>query len=80
MADFNPEILTALVTMKMPFGKYKDTIICDLPVFYLEWFKRKGMPKGKLGIMMETMYEINTNGLRELITNLRRGDYKKIQE
>ena len=24
--------------MKMPFGKYKDYFLCDLPVSYLEWF------------------------------------------
>jgi hypothetical protein len=31
-------ILHDLVTMKMPFGKYKDRMLCDLPVSYLEWF------------------------------------------
>ena len=25
----------------MPFGKYKSIPICDLPIFYLEWFIRK---------------------------------------
>ncbi len=42
----NGELLLQLVTMKMPFGKYKDTLLCDLPVSYLEWFQRKGFPKG----------------------------------
>ena len=41
----NPEILLSLVKTKMPFGKYKDRLICDLPVSYLEWFQRKGFPK-----------------------------------
>ncbi len=44
----NAELLLQLVNMKMPFGKYKDTVLCDLPVSYLEWFARKGFPKGKL--------------------------------
>lgn len=40
----DPQILLALVRMKMPFGKYKETLLCDLPVSYLEWFNRKGFP------------------------------------
>jgi uncharacterized protein (DUF3820 family) len=34
----NGELLLQLVSTKMPFGKYKDTLICDLPEFYIEWF------------------------------------------
>lgn len=58
--------------MKMPFGKYKDTILCDLPVSYLEWFQREGFPKGKLGMLLETITVIKTNGLMHLLTPLRR--------
>ena len=43
-ASLQPEILLELVQMKMPFGKYKDTLLCNLPVSYLEWFARKGFP------------------------------------
>ena len=32
----NPSLLFELVEMKMPFGKYKDTTLCNLPMFYLE--------------------------------------------
>ena len=67
----NPELLLQLVTTKMPFGKYKDTVICNLPEFYIEWFQRKGFPKGKIGILLETMYEINLNGLRQLLEPLK---------
>ncbi|MBC7721834.1 MAG: DUF3820 family protein [Pedobacter sp.] len=67
----NSDLLLQLVTTKMPFGKYKDTIICNLPEFYIEWFQRKGFPKGKLGILLETMYEINLNGLRGLLEPLK---------
>jgi uncharacterized protein (DUF3820 family) len=66
-------LLTELVKMKMPFGKYKDTVLCDLPVAYLEWFQRKGFPKGKLGMLLQTMYEIRINGLDYLLVPLRRG-------
>jgi len=63
----NPEILIQIVWMPMPFGKYKGRLICDLPVSYLEWFNRKGFPKGKLGMLLQTMYEIKLNGLDSLL-------------
>ncbi len=67
----DPSILVQLVHMRMPFGKYKDRLLCDLPVAYLEWFSRKGFPKGKLGMLLQTMYEIKINGLDELLIPLR---------
>ena len=66
-----PELLLDIVKMKMPFGKFKGTLICDLPAFYLEWFQRKGFPPGKLGILLETMYEIKINGLEDLLKPLK---------
>ncbi|MGN7823783.1 DUF3820 family protein [Chitinophaga sp. 22536] len=72
MTQPNPEILQQLVTMKMPFGKYKDVVLCDLPVSYLEWFQRNGFPKGKLGMMLETMLIIKMNGLTHLLTPLKK--------
>jgi uncharacterized protein (DUF3820 family) len=65
------EIFNQLVTMKMPFGKYKDVLLCDLPVSYLEWFQRKGFPDGKLGMLLATVYEIKLNGLTGLLTPLK---------
>lgn len=67
----DPELLMQLVKTKMPFGKYKGRVLCDLPVSYLEWFKRKGFPKGKLGILLEVLYEIKINGLDELLKPLK---------
>ncbi len=64
-------ILMAIVATKMPFGKYKGTLICDLPDAYLEWFAQKGFPSGKLGMMLQTMHEIGLNGLRDLLRPLR---------
>ncbi len=77
MEDFppqpNPDLLNDLVTMPMPFGKYKGTILCNLPVSYLEWFHREGFPKGKLGMLLGTMYEIKINGLETLLDPLKKG-------
>jgi len=67
----DPAILLELVRTPMPFGKYKSTLICDLPVFYLEWFSRKGFPQGKLGQLLETMFVIKSNGLEALLKPLK---------
>ena len=67
----DPNLLIQLVKIKMPFGKFKDRLLCDLPVSYLEWFQRKGFPKGKLGILLETIYEIKINGLDGLLEPLK---------
>ena len=64
-------ILQQLTKVPMPFGKYKGTLICDLPMRYLEWFKREGFPKGKIGMLLETMYEIRLNGLEGLLVPLK---------
>ncbi|HPI53421.1 MAG TPA: DUF3820 family protein [Chitinophagaceae bacterium] len=69
MAD--PNLLLELVRMKMPFGKYKDVVLCNLPVSYLEWFSQKGFPKGKLGMLLATLYEIKMNGLEYLLKPLK---------
>lgn len=66
------ELLLQLVSMKMPFGKYKGTVLCNLPVSYLEWFNRKGFPKGKLGVLLTTLYEIKLNGLEYLLGPLKK--------
>lgn len=69
----NKEILIEIIKQSMPFGKYKGTLLCDLPVSYLEWFKRNGcFPKGKLGIQLETVLEIKSNGLEEIIWELKK--------
>ncbi|MBU0488208.1 MAG: DUF3820 family protein [Bacteroidetes bacterium] len=68
----DPTIITDLVKTKMPFGKYKGRYICNLPEFYLVWFKQQGFPKGRLGMMLETMYEIKANGLEYLLNPLMR--------
>lgn len=66
------EILLTLVRSKMPFGKYKGTLLADLPVSYLEWFLRKGgFPDGKLGMQLATVYEIKQNGLEEILYRLK---------
>lgn len=55
----------------MPFGKYEGRFLIDLPEYYLVWYKQKGFPKGKLGEQMALVYELQLNGLEDLIRKLR---------
>ena len=67
----NPRLLLELVKTPMPFGKYKGTLLCNLPVSYLEWFQRQGFPPGKMGMLLQTIYEIKINGLEFLLNPLK---------
>ena len=66
--------LEPLVTLTMPFGKYKGRIIADLAGHYLNWFAREGFPRGELGRLLALMHEIDHNGLRGLLDPLRNRD------
>lgn len=67
----NADDLQRLVSMAMPYGKYKGRLLADLPGNYLNWFARKGFPAGDLGRLLQLMQEIDHNGLSELLTPLR---------
>ena len=43
----------------------------DLPESYVIWLSRKGFPKGELGEMLNTVYEIKVNGLEYLFKSLK---------
>ena len=68
----HPEDLQRLLGTAMPFGKYKNQIIADLPVQYLNWFAREGFPKGEIGRLLQLMQEIDHNGLSALLDPLRK--------
>lgn len=63
--------LISLVTKTMPYGKFQGRLLADLPGHYLGWFAREGFPRGEIGRLLELMYEIDHNNLRELLTPLR---------
>ena len=62
--------LTELANARMPFGKYKDRFLIDLPDTYLVWFSRQGFPESKLGRMLASVLEIKVNGLEKLVRPL----------
>lgn len=69
--------LIALAHARMPFGKYKDRYLIDLPEYYVVWYKNNGFPKGKLGEQLQLVYELKLNGLEELVRNIKKQFPKK---
>jgi uncharacterized protein (DUF3820 family) len=59
----------------MPFGKYKDRYLADLPESYLIWFSHEGLPDGKLGRMLAATLELKLNGLEKLLLPLRKVEH-----
>lgn len=66
------EQLLELAEYQMPFGKYKGFRLVDLPESYVVWFAQKGFPRGKLGELMQIVYEIKVNGLEYLFEPFRK--------
>jgi uncharacterized protein len=60
LADY----LNDLLIYRMPFGRYKNAWLDDLPYEYLHWFveKQGGFPKGRLGELMEFVYHTKAVG------------------
>jgi uncharacterized protein (DUF3820 family) len=69
----SPGDLQRLVTIAMPYGKYKGRLIADLPGNYLNWFAREGFPPGEIGRLLALMQEIDHNGLSSILDPLRAG-------
>jgi uncharacterized protein len=63
--------LLKLAQATMPFGKYEGRRLVDLPEPYVVWISRKGFPKGELGELLSTVYEIKVNGLEYLFKPLK---------
>jgi uncharacterized protein len=74
--SINPQVLVDLVTVRMPFGKFKDYVLCDLPERYLVWYHQKGFPPGKIGMLLASLYEIKLNGLEYLLKQIRKESQK----
>lgn len=63
-------LLVEIAHTYMPFGIYGPAKypphgcpLMDVPVEYLTWFKQKGFPKGKLGLLMEECWNIRANDM-----------------
>ena len=67
----DPELLLKLARYKMPFGKFKGSLLIDLPEPYVVWFSGKGFPEGELGKLLGIVHTIKVNGLEYLFKPLR---------
>ncbi len=67
----DPDFMLDLVQTRMPFGRYAGRRLIDLPEPYLVWFAGQGFPEGRLGRMLQSVYEIKVNGLEHLLEPLR---------
>tara|TARA_B100000809_G_C14699762_1_gene373698 strand:+ start:242 stop:463 length:222 start_codon:yes stop_codon:yes gene_type:complete len=65
------QFLIDLAKMKMPFGKYKGRFLIDLPEHYIVWYRTKGFPNGKLGKQMGLVYELQLNGLEDIVREIK---------
>ncbi|NNE91771.1 MAG: cytoplasmic protein [Verrucomicrobiales bacterium] len=68
------ENLADLSRYRMPFGRYKDLPLYDLPYEYLHWFPERadGFPKGRLGELMEFVYHTKANGAEMIFSPLKK--------
>lgn len=71
MIEPDKNFLIKLAHTKMPFGKYEGRFLIDLPEYYVVWYHNKGFPKGQLGLMLQTVYELKLNGLEDIIRNIK---------
>ncbi|MES2997535.1 MAG: DUF3820 family protein [Verrucomicrobiota bacterium] len=75
--DFR-NLLAEIGVAHMPFGKFgrkdyppRGVPLMDLPMEYLVWFKERGFPKGRLGELMEQVFEIKAVGMDAVFDPLR---------
>ena len=75
------EMLDMAATARMPFGKYgpeafpPDGVpVYDLPVEYLHWFSAKGFPAGRLGKLMNFVYQLKCDGSDFIFDDIRKAN------
>lgn len=71
MNTYSENDLIKLANTLMPFGKYRGTLLIDLPETYVVWFHSQGFPEGQLGQLIGLLYEIKLNGLEHLVEPLK---------
>jgi hypothetical protein len=67
---FDKQLLVETAQTKMPFGRFKNQYLHELPEAYLLWFQQKGFPKGKLGERMALALEMKINGLEYILRDI----------
>jgi uncharacterized protein (DUF3820 family) len=56
------EELAEIARTTMPFGRFSGRRLHELPAEYLQWFVTRGWPKGRLGVLMQMVYQMKADG------------------
>ena len=77
-ADRIQSELAEIARTRMPFGRYgpgpfppKGVPIYDLPVEYLNYFAVNGFPKGRLGKLLQIVYQTKLDGADGIFDGIR---------
>jgi uncharacterized protein (DUF3820 family) len=70
--EVTKKLLVEIVSTKMPFGQFEDTVICNLPINYLEGLNAIGFPDGKIGMLLQSFYELKINGSEYVLEAFKR--------
>ncbi|MBN2039180.1 MAG: DUF3820 family protein [Spirochaetes bacterium] len=71
----NERILIELANYRMPYGRFANKLLLEIPEEYYIWYRNKGFPKGKLGEFMSMMLEIKTNGLERILLPFKKSKF-----
>jgi hypothetical protein len=68
------ENLCDLTMYRMPFGRFQHRLLHTLPYEYLHWFVERGggFPKGRLGELMDFVYQTKSVGAEIVFAGLPR--------
>ena len=77
------EELLKLAQTRMPYGKFKGTLLVDLPERYVVWFCNQVQPgdseKSEITRLLLALYEIKLNGLEHLFEPLKNPDVSRFE-
>lgn len=62
-----------LRTWRMPFGRYQNKPLYEIPAEYLCWFEQHGWPDGHLGRLLRIVLEAKREGADEAFDLFRSG-------
>ena len=65
--EVTKQLLNDMVITKMPFGQHEDALLCDLPLNYLDALNSIGFPNGRLGMLLQALYELKKSGSDKIL-------------
>jgi uncharacterized protein (DUF3820 family) len=64
--------LAEIERTRMPFGRFSGAPIYNLPAEYLQWFATKGWPRGRLGELLQIVYQMKADGADVAFSEMRK--------